>query len=262
MRVLTLAAVVLFMVTAGGCAARAHLTGGVEALAAHPPGEAGLLFREIRHEGVVRRYALYVPRQYLEAEAAERAWPLVVFLNGRGECGTDGSRQTGVGLGPAVLLNPERWACVILFPQKPDQASAWVDHEKMVLAMMERVRSDLRIDARRITLTGLSQGGAGTWAIGARNPELFAALAPVCGYGDAGALAQPLRNVPIWAFHGERDDIVRPEQTRKIVAAIEAGGGHPRATYFPEANHNSWDPAYRDPELARWLLEQQRTGGR
>lgn len=224
------------------------------------PVPRGLLFLSADIAGVSRHYALYIPREY----DAGKPWPLVVFLNGSGECGTDGIRQAAVGLGPAILANPERWPCVVLFPQKPDQPSQWDAHDALVMALIESTRRELNIDPDRIMLTGLSQGGAGTWAIGANHPELFAALAPVCGYGDPDKVAARSATLPIWAFHGLRDDVVRPELTQRIVDAVkaaQAGGSRspePKLTLLPEANHNAWDPAYRNEELPRWLLAQRR----
>lgn len=205
-------------------------------------------------------------------------WPAIVFLHGRGECGEDGVRSTAVGLPPAAINDPHRWPFVVIVPQKPGYDQTWESHEAYVLGAIEQACRVHRIDRSRIYLTGLSQGGAGTWAIPARNPRVFAAIAPVCGFahssvprtqgvgfGDDAQVRSiadrlALANVPIWAFHGERDDVVPPEQTRRLITAIEAARGGAsvdvKATYFPEANHNAWDPAYRDTgeELARWLL--------
>ncbi len=224
------------------------------------PNAQGLLFRSADIAGTLRRYALYIPREY----DAAKPWPLVIFLNGSGECGTDGVRQAAVGLGPAILANPDRWPCIALFPQKPDQPSQWDSHDAMVMGLIDAVRKDVNIDADRIVLTGLSQGGAGTWAIGANHPDLFAALAPVCGYGEPGKVAPRAATLPIWAFHGLKDDVVKPELTQRIVDAVKAAqaggikGPEPRLTLLPDANHNAWDPAYRNEELPRWLLAQRR----
>lgn len=196
------------------------------------------------------RYAVLLPAGYSPA----RSWPAILFLHGKGECGSDAVSPTHVGLCPAALANPDRWPFVIIIPQKPTQESRWIDHEAMVLAILDDAKREHAIDSSRIYLSGLSQGGAGTWDLAASRPGRFAAIAPVCGYGDAGALAPALRATPVWAFHGEKDDIVPPERTRAIIAAIERAGGTPRATYFPDANHNSWDAAYATPELPRWLL--------
>ena len=182
--------------------------------------------------------------------------------DGRGECGTEGVRQTAVGLGPAVLIQPDKWPFVILMPQKPDPARQWAEYEPMVLDLLRATATEFNTDPQRTYLTGLSQGGAGTWAIGSNHPQLFAALAPVCGYGDAPALAPGLVGKPIWTFHGEKDDVVPPERTRVIVSAVQAAAGPDRAgllkaTYLPDANHNSWDAAYRQFDLGAWLLSHR-----
>lgn len=196
------------------------------------------------------RYAVLLPTNY----TPDKPWPAILFLHGKGECGTDGVKPTHVGLCPAALANPDRWPFVIIIPQKATQESAWIDHEAMVFSLLDDAKRELSIDSSRVYLSGLSQGGAGTWDLAAARPELFAAVAPVCGYGDAATLAPVLRDLPIWAFHGEKDDLVPPERTRTIIAAIEQAGGSLRVTYFPDANHNSWDAAYSTPELPLWLL--------
>ncbi len=222
--------------------------------ASSDPLPTGLLFREVTVRGESRRYAVLIPRGYQPGTPM----PTIVFLNGAGECGVDGSKQAVVGLGSAALLNPAQWPFIVVFPQKPTMKAQWAEHEDLVMATLRATQSEYSVDVSRVYLTGLSQGGAGTWAIGAKHPEVFAAIAPVCGYGEPAPLGAALKGMPIWAFHGEKDDIVKPEQTRKIVAAIEAVGGKPKATYFPEANHNSWDPAYRNPELGAWFLQHRK----
>lgn len=218
-------------------------------------------FREVIVDGSAHRIALRVPDDYDPA----RAWPLVVFLHGSGECGTDGERQTRVGLGPRLVAQPERWPCFVLMPQKPSEAEEWEEREAIVLAAIADVQSAYRIDADRIALTGISQGGHGVWMIGARHADLFSCLAPVCGYGRARTVAPRVARLPVWAFHGLEDDVVDPQETRDIVAAIRQekekqglDAATARLTLYPEANHNSWDAAYGEPELPGWLLGQER----
>ena len=255
---------------------RILLAGGVAVLAlgcaaARPAAERGFLLRELRVGERTYLYALYVPRAY----SADRAWPLVVFLHGRGESGADGSKQIAQGLPSAVQWDAARWPTLVLAPQKPDEDGEWEQHEAAVMAILELVRQEYRVDSDRIALTGMSQGGHGTWVLGARHPELWSALVPVCGYagarrGAAGPglappfeggpeeLSAPLAGVPVWAFHGEDDDIVPAAETRAMAAAITAAGGTVEATVYPGVNHGSWDRAYREEGLPAFLLAPRR----
>jgi predicted esterase len=212
----------------------------------------GFLPRTIEIGGAERRYVVYVPPGYDPA----RAWPLLLFLNGMGECGTDGQRQVEVGLGPAIRAEPERWPFVVAFPQKPDRASQWHEHEDLVMGTLAATEREFRIDPQRRYLTGLSQGGAGTWALGSRHADVWAALAPVCGYKTPPVDAARLKGMPIWAFHGEDDKVVPAQQSKELCAAAEAAGAATVLTLYPGVAHNSWDRAYRDSALAEWFRVQ------
>lgn len=215
---------------------------------AAPP--SGLLAQTITVDGTSHRYVVYVPPGY----ASNRRWPLIVFLNGAGECGTDGWKQVSVGLAPAITADVAKWPFVVLFPQKPNRDSAWEDHDAVIMAMLKKARADYSIDERRLFLTGLSQGGHGTWALGSRHPDLWAAIAPVCGYGEPKAIAPALAKMPIWCFHGEDDKAVPVQQSKALCVAVEKAGGSAELTLYPKVGHNSWDKAYRDEPLAAWFL--------
>ena len=251
-----------------------------------PTAERGLLLRTLDVPDPVggtrqARYAVLIPRD-LDLSTPQ---PALLFLHGRGECGTDGSRQAVVGLGSAALLEPAQYPFIMIFPQKPTGELEWGDFEPMVLAILDQAMRDWPIDPDRVVLTGLSQGGHGTWVIAARNPDRFAAIAPVCGYGpvrwgtksdpvaERESLARGVAHLPIWAFHGLRDDVVLPIETTSMIDAVRAaqssGTTRPPApimTLFPDANHNAWDPAYRGEHatdqgptrLVTWLLAQRR----
>ena len=241
------------------------------------PATAGLLAGRIEAPGGAKLpYLVYVPRDY----NAARRWPLVLFLHGQGESGTDGWRQLLQGLPPALFAAPERWPAIILLPQKPDPEREWESYEKALLALVDRARRTWAIDPERVILTGLSQGGHGSWVLGAHHPDLWAAVGPVCGYvaarrrddagripadafgGTAAELAKPLASKPVWAFHGAVDDVVPVAETETMIAALRAAGGAPRVTIVPEVGHGVWSRAYEDPEFAAWLFAQRRSVGR
>lgn len=224
--------------------------------------ESGFVMREVEVEGRRMPYVMYVPSAYWSA--GEKSWPLIVFLHGMGECGTDGLRQMAQGLMQAVQREPQRWPAIIVAPQKPEKEKEWSAYDDLVMAMVRETERAVRVDRDRVALTGLSQGGAGTWAIGAAHPEVWSCLAPVCGYGDPKQVAPRVIGLPVWAFHGEADDIVSPEQTRVMAAAIDAEAekagveARVRMSIYPGVNHGSWDRAYGEAELAGWMLSQRR----
>jgi poly(3-hydroxybutyrate) depolymerase len=227
---------------------------GCQTLAAQeptaPPVRTGFL-AETLQSGLLRSpYVVYLPPGYTPA----RQWPLVVFLHGAGECGVDGWKQVGVGLGPAIVADVARWPFVVLFPQKPTRESQWEDHEEMIVAMLAEVRGAYSIDERRQFLTGISQGGHGAWVFAARHPEWWVAVAPVCGYGEPRTLAPALKDLPLWCFHGEDDKVVLPKQSRDLCAAVERAGGTAALTVYPKVGHDAWSRAYRDEWLPEWFL--------
>lgn len=214
---------------------------------------AGFFFRDLTLSNTAYRYTIYVPR----SPAPAAGYPVILFLHGRGECGTDGLRPLAVGLAPAILANPDAWPFIVVLPQKSIPTDTWSQHDAALMAMLDTVRAAYPTDTSRYYLTGLSQGGCGTWEVAARHPQLFAAIAPVCGYGNPAEIAPAVKHLPIWAFHGLADDVVTPDKTRAIVAAIVAQGGQPKTSYYEGVNHNSWDRAYRDENLAAWFLQHQ-----
>ncbi len=250
----TLAAFVVAGGLAGGAAA-----GGSDVL-------TGFLFKSFSQEGRELKYAVYVPRGY----DPSRAWPLILFLHGSGESGTDGSRQLAQGLPRELVWNPDRWPFIVIIPQKPSQDAEWEQYELELMTILAHARREYNVDPARLVLTGLSQGGHGAWVLAARHPELWAAVVPVCGYGSgrSGAptvftgtfteLAEGIGGIPVWAFHGEADDVVPVRETRAMIAALEAAGTHPRVTVYPGVGHGCWERAYGEPELPGWLLAQRR----
>jgi predicted peptidase len=241
------------------------LASGVSGVASVSAGPQSVPFqvRHLRVKGDSTAYAVWLPPGYDRT----RAWPCIVSLGGSGECGTDGAKQTQQGIGPDLLAHPGRWPCVVVLPQKPREDEEWEEREDLVLGVLHAAQKSWRIDPDRVALTGISQGGHGAWMIGARHPELWSCLVPVCGYGRARTVSRAWR-LPVWAFQGLKDDVVDPREPEKIVAALrerqQAAGldaEDPRVarlTLYPDLGHGCWAAAYADSTLSAWMLAQRR----
>jgi predicted peptidase len=135
------------------------------------------------------------------------------------------------------------------------EPSAMLD---MAMKVLDRSLKEFPIDKSRVYLTGLSMGGYGSWELAMRRPHLFAALAPICGGADESQAAK-LKDVPIWTAHGDADTVVPVERSRRMVQAVKAAGGNVQYLEYPKVGHNSWTPAYTDPDgLLPWMFKQQR----
>ncbi len=223
------------------------------------PDRGRYVYRQVQVGGVSCKYAVRLP----PGHDPKQKWPAVLFLHGSGESGTDGEAPTRVGFGPALQAHPERWPFVVVFPQKPSDEEEWEERENIAFAALEDATKAYAIDTKRVALAGMSQGGHGTWFIGARHPERWRCLVPVCGYGRPRCISGRIAALPVWAFHGLRDDVVDPIETQRTIALtreIRSQRGiapeTARMTLFPEANHNAWDPAFAHDSLNVWLREQ------
>jgi predicted peptidase len=202
-------------------------------------------------------YLLFKPREYEQQNG--RLWPLILFLHGAGETGDDPRIVVRTGL-PAYLERVNI-PFVVVSPQCP-QRSSWQLQTDMLRLLLEEVVDSLRVDPTRVYLTGISMGGAGAWIMGSRYPEMFAAMAPICGYGPQ-YLGFPdrvcaLNETPVWVFHGARDEIVPPQSSRILVETLRSCGGSVRFTVYPDLGHDSWTRTYENPELYTWFLMQVR----
>lgn len=201
------------------------------------------------------KYVVYVPASY----DPKKPMPTIIFLNGYGECGTDGWRQV-YHMGGAIMLAADKWPFIVIFPQKQYALQAiepapWEDQDEMVMAILAQSEKEYSIDKSRLYLTGLSQGGHGTWALGAKHADMFAAIAPCCGWSDketAEKLAKA--KMPIWTFHGDADQAVDIERSKEMKKWIDEAGGTCKLTIYPGVGHNSWDNAYRQEDLPGWFL--------
>lgn len=222
--------------------------------AAAAPGPTGFLNRTVEAAGKSIPYVLYVPRDY----TPDKKWPVILFLHGSGERGTDGLKQSQVGLGGAVRLHPERYPALVVMPQCAPNERWSGDMAALALKAVDQIMAEYSCDPSRQYLTGLSMGGYGSWLIAAQHPTRFAAVVPVCGGGSPDD-ASKLKDTPIWAFHGDADKAVPVARSRQMVEAIKAAGGTLiKYTEYPGVEHNSWDAAYSDKAMAEWLFQQKR----
>lgn len=224
-------------------------------MANHPvePTEAEFTATITREVGY--RFLIYLPKDY-DADEAVR-WPLVVFLHGAGERG-DELAKVAVHGPPMQAARGDDLPFIVVAPQCP--AGSWWDPDA-VAALARHVTREHRVDASRVYLTGLSMGGFGTWETAAKHPDLFAAIAPVCGGGNP-LWGHGLARTPVWAFHGDADSVVPPAMTEVMAFGMRRfGRAEPRLTIYPDVGHDSWVRAYNDPELYRWLLSHAREDG-
>jgi predicted peptidase len=239
-----------------------------------PPPEPGrFVQRELVHDGRTFQYAVFVP-----SSAQPRPLPVVLFLHGSGERGSDGHAPTTAGLGPWLRANAATFPALAVFPQVPHDGNWIGGNARMALTVLDAASREFGGDPARTYATGMSMGGYGTWEVALLAPDRFAALVPVCGgvrpprlerptlfvtavAGEADpytALATRLRHVPAWLFHGALDDLVPAEEDRRLHRAALQVGADFRYTEYPGGNHNAWDAAYADPAMWDWLFAQRR----
>lgn len=239
------AALLAACVALGGCAERESWT--------LTPGQHPQSFTRTVRVEAQGRLLLYLPADFRPHGSTR--YPLLIFLHGSGESGSDLDKVKVHGP-PKFLDSRPDFPFIVASPQARNSSERF---EPAVLdGMFEELLAQLPIDPDRVYLTGLSMGGIWTYGWASKHPERFAAIAPVAGLWDP-ADACRLKDVPVWAFHGAKDDVVSPAADQAMIDAINACGGHARLTMYKEAGHDSWTETYANPELYRWLLKQRRS---
>jgi beta-glucanase (GH16 family)/predicted esterase len=220
-------------------------------------------------DGHALLYRIHTPKNM----DTSNAYPLILFFHGAGERGDDNERQLVHGVkpmldysrasgSPAIIVAPqcpkdEQWVNVPWaadahrMPQAPSHAMG------LAIDLLKETMGTLPVDPQRVYVTGLSMGGFGTWDILQRMPDVIAAAMPVCGGGDT-HMTEKMTNVPIWAFHGGRDTVVKTQRTRDMIAAIKKVGGSPKYTEYEGVGHNSWSATYSDQAVLKWMFQQRK----
>lgn len=214
-------------------------------------------------------YQVYVPTEYSSTDVL----PVILALHGGGERGRDGLRQTEVGLGKLLRQLDNRYPAIVVFPQVP-KGETWQGlGTDIALIALDQTLAEFPVDRSRVYLTGLSMGGNGAWHLAYHHSVRFAAVIVVCGWiserqgrsgvffpeiGTFDAVAQRLKGLPSWIFHGADDTVVSVEESQHMVAALRQVGGTVQYTEFPGVGHRVWDRAYEMEALSTWLLQQCR----
>lgn len=214
-------------------------------------------FIDRERDGLRLRYLLHLPPGYWDEPA--RQWPLVLFLHGRGERGDNINVVRKYGIAKMVDEKSDS-DFIAISPQCP-LAYEWPDLTTTLAQLVEQAMTHLPVDPDRVYLTGLSMGSRGGWLLAVDNPDRFAALALICGRIPTPDFLDRviiLKDKPIWIFHGAKDPVVPVDNSEKIAATLQAAGGNPRLTIYPEADHDAWTETYNNPELYTWLFAHQR----
>ena len=204
---------------------------------------------------------------------AGKKYPIVIFFHGAGERGDDNEKTLIHGVKTfATEEFLKKYPCFVVVPQCPNE-QMWMGFpwtvekvvlpekptESLSLAMqcLDSLEKEFPIDTDREYVTGLSMGGFGTWESIVRSPNRFAAAVPICAGCDV-TKAKSIAHLPIWAYHGAKDGVVKVERSREIIEALKAAGGTPKYTEYPEVGHDSWNGAYKDQAMYEWLFSQRR----
>lgn len=227
------------------------------------------------NDGKVLNYRMLLPNDFDKSNA----YPVVLFLHGMGERGTDNNTQLAHGA-RMFLDSIQKYPAIVIFPQcpptdywanlyRPDTGGAsrkFTFHTEeephptlgLVIDLIDSLLQEPFTDTQRLYVSGLSMGAFGVWELLWRIPDKIAAAIPICGGGPV-EMASEMTSVPIWAFHGTKDDVVHPRLSALMVKSIQQQGGQAKITLLVGANHNAWDPAFADPEYLKWLFSHIKT---
>jgi predicted peptidase len=214
------------------------------------PAEPGFHLRTVKTDSGERKYTVSLPPGY----DGTKEFPVVLFLHGAGERGDDGVISGQVGLGAAVFGRPEKYPFIGVYPQAKKTWKGGSEDSNAAIAALDDVLANFKADRKRVLLTGLSMGGAGSWDLAATQPERFVAVVPICGRGQV-ETASKMKSLPVWVLVGDADRKETVLNCRAMIEALRAAGStKAHETEYRGVPHNSWDRAYNDPALIKWML--------
>jgi len=219
-----------------------------------PPGsQHSQMFEKTITKTITCKYLLFLPEDYGKKR---QRWPLIMFLHGAGERGSDLEKVKKHGP-PKIIEKQKDFPFIVISPQCPED-DWWTEKVEVLINLLDDIVSRYKVDKERIYLTGLSMGGYGTWSLASAYPERFAAIAPICG-GGSRVMAMRLKDIPIWVFHGAKDKTVPLKESEEMVNAIRNRGGNVKFTIYPDAGHDSWTETYNNQKLYDWFLEHRKS---
>ena len=200
------------------------------------------------------KYILTTPTDFDKSESL----PLMVFLHGAGERGEDLDALKRYCIPKLFTQNQDYNGirAITLSPLCPIERT-WYDYKWEVISLIEKIASEYNVDRHRISLSGISMGGSGTWEIAMQAPELFSAIAPICG-GGMNWRAWYVRNIPIRVYHGRLDDVVPLTQSEAMVNSVRVQGGNVEFTIYDDLGHCCWDRAFEQTDLISWLASVEK----
>lgn len=219
-------------------------------------------------------FRMLLPKDFDES----KQYPLVLFLHGGGERGSDNKKQLTHG-SKLFVKNRDSFPSIVIFPQCPQSdywANATVDRSTkpislkfpldipptismtLVMKLTDEMSKKDYVKKNQIYVGGLSMGGMGTFELLYRKPDMFAAAFAISGAGNPESTEVYAKKVPMWIFHGANDDVVNPQASVDMVSGILKNGGKPNFSLYAKDNHNSWDSAFAEPELIPWLFSNSK----
>ena len=196
-------------------------------------------------------YLVILPKEY---DQKPGPWPVLLYLHGAGDRGTDIALVRRVRAVQEALVRKD-YPFILLAPQETDPDQAWISApvRTVVMQILDEVIARYHGDSSRVYLTGISMGGWGTWFLAKQYPGRFAAIAPLCGHADT-TWAPALVHTPIWTFHGTEDNVAPISETKAMVETLHGLGGNPKFTPIVGADHDIANVVYSRDDLYRWLL--------
>jgi len=219
--------------------------------------DKGFMFKTLTRGDHVRKYGVFIPLNYKPTQK----YPVIIFLQGVGEgagMGQGDGKNMTVGLGPFVALQRETFPFIVIFPQSAGGWDADSVYAQDVITALDDVSKQYSVDPDRVSLTGLSTGGYGTYVIGAKYHERFAALVPMGSNGSDTSIADKLVNISVRAYCSEAGDIFAGDNDRRMVEKIKMLGGNAEFIQTPTSGHDCWEYVYGSGDLFAWMQQQRR----